>query len=76
MKLRLWFKFLLVWLGFGDLLIEFCEQCGVAQPIDWIAPNHLWLEVHGDENGVLCPACFDTTALRKGINLRWYPSAN
>jgi hypothetical protein len=70
--MRLWFKQLLVRLGWGDRLIEFCQDCGRKQPLIWRADDALWLALNDNKaGGVLCPQCFDDRATRKGMLLRW-----
>lgn len=78
-KLRLGVKRLIVWAGLGPCLIEFCDDCGIKQPLVWRADNALWAEIIGKPwdggregpGGVLCPTCFDRRAERLGILLNW-----
>ena len=56
------------------LVIEFCHDCGVRQPVVWTATDGLWAEVMGGPSGVVCPACFDKRAEAKGLMLRWEPT--
>jgi len=67
--------------GYGSMLIEYCEDCGVRQPHVWWSPNDLWAELTGygtptgdNAAGILCPRCFDLRASRRGIILQWHPS--
>jgi hypothetical protein len=60
------------------LVIEFCDDCGVAQPLIWTAADGLWATVTEqplatDMGGVLCPPCFDRRARGQGRLLRWVP---
>jgi hypothetical protein len=57
------------------LVIEFCHDCGVRQPLVWTAPDDLWADVsgEGDGGGVLCPRCFTNRADALGYFLRWVP---
>jgi hypothetical protein len=57
---------------------ELCHACGrpVARgtgPAWWSAPDDLWYEVRGSENGVRCMACFTAEALAKGVQVYWRP---
>ena len=68
------------WLAKCCLVIEFCKDCGVEQPIVWTAKDNLWVEVvlkstpDGHEiPNVLCPACFDRRATKLGYFIRWVP---
>lgn len=72
-KLRLWSKLLIIWIGLGPSLIEFCKRCGRKQPLVWHAPDKLWLEVTGSTGGVFCPECFDAKAKAIGLSLSWRP---
>lgn len=56
------------------LVIEFCHDCGVRQPLVWRAADDLWLEVMGDPGGVVCPVCFTRRADALGISLDWRPA--
>lgn len=76
--LRLAAKNLWCYSGLGSMLIEYCRDCGVRQPVVWWSPNELWAELTGqplaaDMGGVLCPNCFDRRAEKHGIWLRWHP---
>ena len=73
MKLRLWFKQLIVKIGFGAKLIEFCERCGRRQPLIWWADEPIWWEVQKSHAGAYCPECFDHLATSYGMMLRWRP---
>lgn len=53
-------------------LIEYCEDCGMRQPIVWWSDDDLWQKVAGATN-VLCPECFDRRAQRLGLGIRWFP---
>lgn len=68
------FKDLLCWMGLGSLLVEYCNRCGVKQPIVWWCRNtELWIKVNGTMAGALCPECFDRGAAELGVFIRWYP---
>ena len=61
-------------------IIEYCHDCGIRQPLVWMAPNELWSEVmdetpvQGDNMpGVCCPRCFNRRAEEKGIVILWQP---
>ena len=55
-------------------VIEFCDDCGVRQPLTWTADDALWERVSGKkEGGVLCPKCFDRRASEMGLFIRWIP---
>ena len=60
-------------------VIEYCDDCGVRQPLIWTASDALWHEVTGRESvladggGVYCPACFDRKAREKHMLIRWVP---
>lgn len=73
-----WVKDLLMRLGVGDCLIEYCNECGRLQPLVWwCRDNALWREVNGgSEGGALCPACFNMRASKLGHFIRWYPEAS
>lgn len=79
--LRLSIKWLICKLGFGGMLIEYCQDCGIEQPVLWHAENELYSAVSGvsphdasgNISGCLCPRCFDCRAEAKGIFLRWVP---
>ncbi len=73
MKIRLWIKRLIVAIGFGDRLIEFCDVCGVHQPLSWWADESLWWNLVGKHAGCLCPRCFDERATAAGLFLVWRP---
>lgn len=73
-RLPKWAKVLLLRLRIGDCLIEFCEECGVEQPLDWWCRNtSIWTDLNGSVNGALCPRCFSARAVRAGYLIRWYP---
>lgn len=69
--IRLSFKRLLVKLGYGLRMIEFCERCGRRQTVVWRASNALWGLYSGCYR-VLCLDCFDDLATRRGRALRWF----
>jgi len=54
-------------------LVEFCDTCGIRQPLVWYAADAVWLRVTGDPGGVLCPRCFAEKAVRAGLFIRWVP---
>ena len=54
-------------------ITEYCDRCGVRQPLVWYGDDGLWFAVTRKGGGVLCPRCFDEDALRRGILLRWWP---
>ena len=60
------------------VVIEFCHDCGVRQPIFWWADAELWeavMERPSGAGGVVCPSCFDRRAGQKGVGLiRWMPA--
>ena len=79
-RVRIAVKDLVCYAGFGSRLIEYCEGCGVRQPLVWWSNNALWADVTGEEtpagdnaSGILCPECFDRRAATRGIALRWHP---
>ena len=51
---------------------ESCQDCG-KRYINWFCDydSDLYLRVHGNNGGLLCPNCFDKQAQKKGIKLRW-----
>ena len=61
------------WLARHRLIVEFCKDCGVKQPLVWTAADALWVEVWGNEGGVLCPSCFTDRCERASIFVRWVP---
>lgn len=66
------------WLAHHRLVLEFCQDCGVGQPVVWTASDDLWAYVmrqplDTDMGGVVCPPCFDRRATTLGIFLRWVP---
>lgn len=73
MKPRRWVKDLIVAIGFGDRLIEYCNHCGVRQPLVWWSDNSLWLKLMGGPYGAMCPKCFDRRATEAGLFLVWKP---
>lgn len=67
-------KNLMCRIGLGSMLIEYCNACGVRQPLVWwCRDTRLWTKVNGTEGGALCPQCFTEKANRLGIFIRWYP---
>ncbi|HUT59513.1 MAG TPA: hypothetical protein VNA25_16810 [Phycisphaerae bacterium] len=70
--LRKWWKRMLCRLRLITI-IEYCDRCGVRQPLVWYSDDGLWFVVTGQRGGVLCPRHFDEAALRRGILLRWWP---
>jgi hypothetical protein len=71
---RLLIKHLLIALGLGDRLVEFCHDCGRKQPVPWHAPDNLWLTLnHNLVGGTACPECFNRRAEVKGFMLTWEP---
>lgn len=68
---RMAIKRLIVLVGLGARLIEFCDRCGRRSPIVWHAPDALWFRVTGSKNDVFCPSCFRQAAEKLGIYLRW-----
>lgn len=72
-RIKLGLKNLLVKIGLGSYLIEFCEYCGVTQPIVWWASDAIWMKLVGKENACVCPQCLDKLAAKQGIILRWEP---
>ena len=73
-KLRLLLKLLIIRIGFGPWLIEFCYDCGRKQPVCWWSSNELWLQLNdGKHGGAFCPECFDKRAEKSGLLLRWKP---
>ena len=58
------------------LIIEYCHDCGVKQPLVWKADEELWASVTGktDGSGILCPKCFDIRAEKIGILVYWVAS--
>jgi hypothetical protein len=45
-------------------IIEFCQRCGIQQPIAWhCKSDELWKKINGTKNGVQ----------EKGIFIMWYP---
>lgn len=56
------------------MVIEFCHECGIQQPIVWTADDVLWAEIMGGPAGVLCPSCFSRKCEQRGMFLRWRPT--
>lgn len=74
-KLRLLGKWLICKLHLAGMvnLVEYCDDCGVRQPLVWYSADQVWREVTGEVGGVLCPRCFNDRAGRKGLLLYWSP---
>jgi hypothetical protein len=77
-KFRLLTKDLIVLFGYGDLLIEYCDLCGIKQPLDWWSDDELYTKSTGreagcDSGGSPCPICFDKLARERGVSIRWKP---
>ena len=54
------------------LVIEFCDDCGIEQPLVWWCEDDaVWREV-ANGAGTLCPECFDKRATKLGFFIRWY----
>jgi len=53
-------------------ITEFCDRCGARQPLVWYTDDESWFTTTGQEEGVLCPRCFDERARKMGILLRWW----
>lgn len=69
--LRLWVKRVLRrWF----LLVEYCDACGVQQPVIWYATDELWESLGLMSNGIFCPYCFDKIASKQHILIRWTPT--
>ncbi len=72
LNIRRHLKDFLTWIGLGRTMTEYCDDCGVKQPLVWWCEDEkLWNAVVG--KGALCPKCFDDRATAKGFFLRWYP---
>lgn len=65
-----------------EQLGEICQGCGKSYELVWHAPDKLWREVTGfeDGNGLLCPKCFNAlvwertdTFLYWTCDVRLYP---
>ena len=56
------------------VIIEYCHDCGIEQPVVWTADDDLWMLVNGSPYGVLCPRCFGIRAEKMGLFLRWKPT--
>ena len=52
-------------------ITEFCQDCGVKQPLVWTTSDNLWKEIYGSPYGVLCPKCFDSRCFEKDKLLVW-----
>jgi len=50
---------------------EVCRECGRRFKMVWSAPDDVWERVVGDEDGSLCPDCFDRLAAFKNVPIRW-----
>jgi Zn finger protein HypA/HybF involved in hydrogenase expression len=71
--MRLLVKNLMCWLGCGDWLTEYCQDCGASQPIVWRADATLWHDVGCEQSTILCPRCFSERAELKGYFIQWSP---
>ena len=50
-----------------------CEVCKRPYKMAWIASDHMWQTISGHkDDGLICPACFDSLAQSKGVVLAWY----
>ena len=80
-RLRLAVKDFWCYSGYGSMLVEYCEDCGVRVDLVWWSPKALWTQLTGYAGegrepaaGILCPNCFDARARAKGIHLYWHPT--
>lgn len=65
-------KDLLCRVGLGSLLIEYCDDCGIEQPVVWWCKDQaLWNHVTGG-SGSHCPTCFSRRAEELGILVHWF----
>lgn len=57
---------------------EICKRCGrpVARtcPTYWYAPDWLWNEVEGGEDGIRCIPCFTADCEARGHRIAWVPN--
>lgn len=65
----LWHDFVIHGLFEGG---ERCQDCG-RDYVLWNAETDLYVRVHGNPGGLLCPSCFDRQAREKGLTLDWRP---
>src|SRR4051812_46880188 len=57
--------------------IEFCQRCGITQPLCWTCDDDLlWKEINGSMNGVLCPKCFYDLARQKNFFVIFHARAD
>lgn len=56
--------------SFKDWSCETCYWCGRRNNVGYEVPDDIWMAVAGDEDIVLCPACFDKEAQKKGVPYR------
>lgn len=72
-RIRVAMKRVIIRVGRGPMLIEFCRECGRQQPVVWHVSDDLWAAVTGrtDGSGVLCVECFDRAAWRTVGLIRW-----
>lgn len=58
------------------VIIEFCHDCGVRQPLIWHAPDEAWAAVMQEDGvlgaGIVCPMCFNKRARRNGHLVYWH----
>lgn len=66
-------KRVILWVGLGPWIGEYCRACGRRQVLVWHAPDPLWRVVNGSKDGVLCPECFDRLAGDAGYAVQWRP---
>ena len=50
---------------------ESCQRCGRGYML-WRTADALYEQVHGNREGLLCPACFDTEASKTNVSLIWH----
>jgi len=48
---------------------EICQNCNRRYQVCWHASDKLWKQVTGQNEGILCPDCFDRIAGAKGISI-------
>lgn len=52
--------------------MEVCCICKKAYQTVWTAPDGLWKQLNGgNEGGLMCIHCFDKLARQSGLNLFW-----
>ncbi len=80
--IRLAAKRLIIMIGLGARLTEYCDRCGRRQPLVWWSDDSLYAAVMGTSpergdnmTGSPCPECFDEFASKRvpGLILRWWP---